>query len=95
MAALLSQGSMVVIVELCVEFDFCDMLHIPQFFEWDDLQPWAVYHARQEMKSLPQQLSGQTYQPRLISFVFGQWLVLIFHPSGMPRIPLSSERDNL
>lgn len=33
MAALLSQCIMVVIVELCAEFDVCDVPHIPQFFE--------------------------------------------------------------
>lgn len=71
MAALLSLCIMVVIAEPWVESDVGDVLHIPQFFEWDDLQPWPVYRAGQETKSLPQQLSRQTYQAGLISAVFG------------------------
>lgn len=95
MAARSSQCIMVVIVHLCAEFGVCDVLRIPWFFEWDDLQPWPVYHARQETKSLPQQPGGQTYRAGLTSAVFVQRLVLISHHSGMPCIPQLSERDDL
>lgn len=95
MAALSSQCIMIVIVHLCAEFGVCDVLRIPWFFEWDDLQPWPVYHARQETKSLPQQPVRQTYWAGLTSAVFVQRLVLISHHSGMPCIPQPSERDDL
>lgn len=50
-SALVSEQSLVLFVELCVKCQDCAVPHIPLFFEWDDLQPWPVYHARQETKS--------------------------------------------